>query len=175
MSDLIGKTQDFITANSEGGRRGQAFVAAAFDLASSNVRSSRVNDPSRRMPGDVQLLDRGAPVLAVEVRQKTVSHEEAMHFAESLRKAEVATGLVAMLDPGQLELDEYDVLTDAERLYGVFLTLAYGVHDVLAAAAVWCGRPLDAVLSEFPVRMLERLEEIEVSRAGVQAWADLFP
>lgn len=175
MRGLIDKTEGFITRRPEGGRRGQAFVAAAFDLASPNVRSARVNDPSRRMPGDVQLLERGAPVLAVEVRQKPVSHEEAMQFAESLRKGEVATGLIAMLDPSQPELDEYDVLADAEALYGVFLTLAYGVHDVLAAAAVWCGRPLDAVLSEFPVRMLERLEEIEVSREGVQSWAALFP
>ena len=174
MSDLIEKTEAYITANAEGGRRGQAFVAAAFDLVSSSVRSSRVNDPSRRMPGDVQLLDRGTPVLAVEVRQKSVTHEEAMHFAEALRAGEVATGLIAMLDPAQAELDEYDVLADAERLFGVFLTLTYGVHDVLAAASVWCGRPLDDVLREFPARMLKRLEEIEVSLAGVQEWAALL-
>jgi hypothetical protein len=175
MRDLIDKTERYVVDNPEGGRRGQAFVAAAFDLASQNVRSGRVNDPSRRMPGDVQVLDRGAPVLAVEVRQKAVTHVDAMQFAESLRKGEVATGLIAMLDPAQPELDEYDVLADAEDMFGVFLTLAYGVRDVLAAAAVWCGRPLGNVLGDFPVRMLKRLEEIEVSSASAQEWAALFP
>jgi hypothetical protein len=175
MSDLIDKTEGFITSNPEGGRRGQAFVAAAFDLASPNVRSSRVNDPSRRMPGDVQLLVRGVPVLAVEVRQKVVSHEETMHFAESLRKGQVATGLVAMLDPGQDELDGRRVLDDGESLYGVFLSPAYGVRDILGTAAVWCGCSLDAVLGEFPRRMLVRLEEIEASDQALRAWGALFP
>src|ERR1700689_84132 len=61
VSDLVDKTQEFISANSESGRRGQAFVAAAFDLVSPHVRSVRVNDPSRRMPGDVQVLVTGTP------------------------------------------------------------------------------------------------------------------
>ncbi len=175
MSDLVEKTTTFITSNTEGGRRGQAFVAAAFDLVSSHVRTSRVNDPSRRMPGDVQVLARGVPVLAVEVRQKLVSSEEAMHFALSLREGGVATGLIAMLDPSQPSLDEHRVLIDAEALHGVFLTLSYGVQSMLGAAAVWGGRPLDAVLKDFPIRMLERLEEIEVSDQGVHEWAALFP
>lgn len=175
MADLVGKTEDFITEHSEGGRGGQAFVAAAFDLVSPHVRSGRVNDPSRRMPGDVQVLEGGIPVMAVEVRQKVVTYEEALQFAESLRKGEVATGLVAMLDRAQAEFDPYDLLVDAERLHGVALNTAYGVQDVLLAAAVWCGRSLDHVLSEFPKRMLARLEEIEASPEAVSAWAAHFP
>jgi hypothetical protein len=174
MSDLIDNTEAFITSDAEGGRRGQAFVAAAFDLASSSVRSGRVNDPSRRMPGDVQLLQRGVPVLAVEVRQKIVSDEEAMHFARSLRDGKVATGMIAMLDPGQPKLEERRVLINAEAMHGVFLSLAYGVQGVLAPAAVWCGLSLDAIMKRFPARMLARLEEIEASRDGIQAWARLF-
>lgn len=175
MSDLISRTEDFVTTDPEGGRRGQAFVAAAFDLASAAVRSERVNDPSRVMPGDVQVLERGTPVLAVEVRQKVVTYEETMQFAASLRRAEVAIGMVAMLHAAQHELDDYDVLVDAQELHGVFLSLAYRVQGVLGAAAVWCGRSLDTVLSEFPQRMLHRLEEIEVSRESLRAWAVLFP
>lgn len=124
LVELIRTTEDFITTNSEGGKRGQAFVAAAFGLASPSVHSGRVNDPSRRMPGDVQILEAGVPVLAVEVRQKQVTHYEALQFAQSLRQAEVATGLVAMLDPSQPELDEYDLLVDAEHLHGVALAVS---------------------------------------------------
>ena len=63
---------------------------------------------------------------------------------------------------------------DAESQYGVLLVLAHGVDEILSAAAVWSGQSLDAVLRDFPVHMVKRLEEIEVSPAGVQAWADLF-
>jgi hypothetical protein len=174
LVQLIATTESFVTSDPEGGRRGQACVAAAFDLASATVHSGRINDPSRRMPGDVQVLEAGVPVLAVEVRQKEVNYYEAIQFAESLRRAEVATGLVAMLDPAQPELDEYDLLVDAERLHGVALTVAYGVQDVLLAAAVWCGKPLEDVLERFPSLMLDRLDQIDVAPATRQQWASLF-
>lgn len=175
MTDLMEKTEAFVTDDPEEGRRGQAFVAAAFDLAFDAIRSSRVNDPSRRMPGDVQVLERGAAVLAIEVRQKIVSHQDTMHFAEALRKGGVAAGLVAMLDPGQGDLDERAVMEDAETTYGVFLSVAYGVADILIPASVWSGSPLDVVLTDFPRHMLARLEEIEATQAAVRAWGDLFP
>lgn len=174
MVELLAQTEVFIDANPEGGRRGQAFVAAAFDLASPNVRSIRVNDPSRRMPGDVQVLQQGAPALAIEARQKPVTAEDVALFAESLREGDVASGLVAMLDPDQDELDATGVLEAAERDSGVFVWLGYGVFEILGAAAVWCGCPLDQVLLEFPRRMAERLEEIEVSTAALQSWEQIF-
>lgn len=175
MTDMLQKTEVFVTNDPEGGRRGQAFVAAAFDLAFAKVRSGRVHDPSRRMPGDVQVLDRGAAVLAVEVRQKVVSHQDAMRFAEALRKGGVAAGLIAMLDPGQEELDEQAVMKGAEQHYGIFLSLAYGVPEILVAATVWSGASLGAVLTDFPQHMLGRLEEIEVDEAALHAWSGLFP
>jgi len=174
MKDLILQTERFVTSDPEGGRRGQAFVAAVFDLVSPHVRSSRVNDPSRRFPGDVQILEGPVAVLAVEVRQKTVSYVEALQFAESLRDGGVATGLMAMLDPAQPTLDKYRLLVAAEAHHGVSLGVAYRVQEVLMSAAVWGGRPLAVVLDEFPKRMLRRLEEIDTSRAGIEQWAGLF-
>lgn len=56
----------------------------------------------------------------------------------------------------------------------MFLTLTYGVRSLLPQAAVWSGQPLEAVLKDFPERMLPRCEEIEVSRPGLQAWASMF-
>jgi hypothetical protein len=174
MVDLLTQTEEFIEANPEGGRRGQAFVAAAFDLASPNVRSIRVNDPSRRMPGDVQVIERGVPVLAIEARQKLVSREEVALFADSLRRGDVASGLVAMLHPEQLGLNAMDVLESAERESGVFVWLAHGVFAILGTAAVWSGCQLNDVLVDFPQRMAKRLEEIEVSAAALQDWERRF-
>jgi hypothetical protein len=175
MVALFVQTEEFIDARPEGGRRGQAFVAAAFDLASPNVRSVRVNDPSRRMPGDVQVLNHGAPALAIEARQKPVSAEEIALFAESLRKGDVASGLVAMLHPEQPRLESMKVLEAAERQSGAFVWLAYGVPEILGAAAVWSGRPLDDILINFPQRMAKRLEEIEASPAALEDWEQRFP
>ncbi len=45
-----------------------------------------------------------------------------------------------------------------------------GVSEVLLGALSWSQGPLEVLLSEFPQRMLERLEELEVSREGIAAW-----
>jgi hypothetical protein len=44
---------------------------------------------------------------------------------------------------------------------------------VLLGALLWGGRRLEDQLFYFPVRMLERLDELEVSHLGQQSWADL--
>jgi hypothetical protein len=94
LSTLISGIEDFITQNSEGGRRGQALAAAAFDLAFPYVRTGRVNDPSRRHPGDVQIMDGPWVVPAAEVRQKHVAEIEVLQFAASLRESKVANGVI---------------------------------------------------------------------------------
>jgi SacI restriction endonuclease len=174
MGRLLESTETFVISKPEGGRRGQAFVAAAFDLVFSSVRNARVNDPSRRFPGDVQVLEGAVAVLAAEVRQKPVSYFEALQFAESLQKASVATGLLVMLNPEQDKLDDYDLLADAENLHGVALSTSYRVQDLLMSAVIWCGKPHSAVLTGFPQQMLARLEEIDASRAGIKEWLKLF-
>lgn len=171
---LVELAEEFIASNPEGGRRGQAFVAAAFDLAFPSVQSRRINDPSRRFPGDVQILDGKDIVLAVEVRQKPVTYIEALQFAESLRKQGVSTGLMTLLGRDQPRLDGYDLMVDADRMHGVLLTAVHDVRGLLTAAFTWSGRSLAPALNEFPRRMLVRLEEIDASRAGLQEWADLF-
>lgn len=73
IGDLADAVQSFISEDPEVGRRGQAFVAAAFDLVFDEVLLGRIHDPSRRMPGDVQVMSGAAAVMAAEVRQKPVS------------------------------------------------------------------------------------------------------
>ena len=51
---LLEAAVQFTDEDSEGGKRGQALAAAAFDLVFDDVRMGRINDPSRRFPGDVQ-------------------------------------------------------------------------------------------------------------------------
>jgi hypothetical protein len=174
MQSLLERTEDFVISKPEGGRRGQAFVAAAFDLAWSSVRSSRINDPSRRFPGDVQILDGPVTILAVEVRQKEVSYIEALQFAETARNGDVRCGLMVMLAPDQQRFDELDLFMDAESMHGITLDTIYGVQGMLISAAVWCGKPLTYVLAEFPRRMVTRLEEIDADEAAVKRWASSF-
>ncbi len=170
LHDIIEVTTSFITEDPEEGKRGQAFVAAAFDLVFLSVRTSRVYDPSRHYPGDVQALEGVHAIFAAEVRQKVVSAEEAVIFASSLRGKAVPRGAVVTLHPAQPPLPREQIQTEAEQRHGVLLTVMNGVSEVLLGALSWSQGPLEVLLSEFPQRMLERLEELEVSREGIAAW-----
>ena len=79
---MIWTAATFIHADPEGGRRGQALVAAAFDMVFDNVEAGRINDPSRNYPGDVKVHAVSEIVLSVEVRQKVVRDDGVRFFVE---------------------------------------------------------------------------------------------
>ena len=174
VTRLLEGAETLIAEDPEGGRRGQALVGAAFDLAFGQVRTGRVNDPSRKHPGDVQAMEGVKVLLAAEVRQKHVAEVEVLQFAAALRDGDVANGVLVALHPTQAPLPREDILQSAEHEYGVLMSVIEGSRELLLGALMWSGRPLEALLTEFPHRMLERMEEIEVSEAGQARWVALF-
>ena len=83
--DLADATHRFIDADPEGGRRGQAFVAACLDLVFADIRAGVINDPSVRVPGDVLVPDRSGQItLSAEVKQKPVTGSEILQFTSRL-------------------------------------------------------------------------------------------
>jgi hypothetical protein len=172
---VIDASRQFVSENSESGRRAQALVAAIFDLVFDDVTSDRVNNPSRKWPGDVRVYDDDRKlVLAVEVRDKMVTQSDAMAFAASLQEKSASAGAIVGLDEAaHNELDRGLVLLEAERDYGVTLTVIEGVLELISAAITWSGRPAAELLEELPRQMLVRLEEIEVADESLSRWAEL--
>ena len=56
--ELLSSIVEFVNENSEGGRRAQAVVAGLMDAfaGQERVESGRINDPSRKHPGDVCIV-----------------------------------------------------------------------------------------------------------------------
>lgn len=173
IDDLIEATSRFLNEDPESGRRGQAFVAAVLDLVFDDVRTGRINDPSRRSPGDVQALSGGRIILSAEVRQKPVLDTDIHQFAASLASAKIQRGMVAALAPGQPTLPRDGLVRAAWSHHQVLMTILFGTAEVLLGAFLWGSRPLDEQLLSFPARMLERLDELEVSDQGQRAWVNL--
>jgi hypothetical protein len=61
----------FIAEDTESGRRGQAFVAACLSLVHPVVESARINDPSRKHPGDVRGLRDGKTLIYLEFKDSS--------------------------------------------------------------------------------------------------------
>ena len=82
-TQLVRCVQDFVDENIEGGRVGQAFVAAALSVAwpDQEVSTKLVNDPSFSSPGDVEASSEGTLWLSAEARQKHQKMEDVTGFA----------------------------------------------------------------------------------------------
>jgi len=173
LNELITGTAAFLVEDPEGGRRGQAFVAAALDLAFDDVRTGRINDPSRRAPGDVHVLRAAQVIVAVEVRQKPVLETDVLRFAAKLSQRGVFLGMVAALAPDQRALAAAALGAAVLEQHGVTMMILTGPAEVLRSAFVWSGRPPAELPLELARRMTERLRELEVSEHGQQSWVDL--
>ena len=89
---LIDLLDRFLKEDAEGGRRGQALVAALLDLAYDEVFLASINDPAGI---DVAVRAACATVLGFEVKQKPVTEASALHLAEEAERAGVDRAVLA--------------------------------------------------------------------------------
>jgi len=160
----------FVASDPEAGRRGQAMVAAALDLSHPQIETRNVFASDRRLPGDVIIRQEGADPIPVEVRQKQVAVKDLTAFLVALRAAGLHQAGYVAICPGQRALPWDDIVRGAAEGYGVALWVEANAVSFLARAATEAGDPARFV-AEFPVRMMVRMEELEVSRAGREQWA----
>ena len=100
---LIAAIKAFVGENSEGGKRAQAVAAGLMDVFAGveRVESGRVNDPSRKHPGDVCVHATTDPdqwEKAIEVRDKPVAASDVQIFARKclgMRAREAAVVMAA--------------------------------------------------------------------------------
>lgn len=170
LPGIIEAAAAFTEAAPEGGRRGQALVAAALDLVHPDVRTARVNDPSRVLAGDV--VGGTPPVVAVEVKQRAATPTELLQFAERLRGLHIRA-VVAALDPHQPALDVIALSTRAWNDYGVVLEVITGTRGLLQEAFRWSSHNLEYCVQTFPRLFGERLAQLEVSPRTLEGWAEL--
>ena len=163
--------KQFLTESAESGKRAQALVAAALDLVFDDVRTARVFDPSRALPGDVQAFYKLERVVAVEVRAKPVTYSDAVHFVRSAAAAAFPHAMIAGL--GSIAADVLGMSESAWEENGVFVTVYSSFSDILMDALAWSRRPLNQLLMEFPEDVVERLIQLEVQASSLATWGEL--
>jgi hypothetical protein len=174
VDELAAAATKFVVSKPEEGRRGQALVAAALSLRFEDVRTARINDPSRHWPGDVAVFEDDRVVLAAEAKQRSVPAGEILQFAERCARDGVRRAVVAALAPGQEALPLDELYLEAWRRYGVHLVVFLTVRDLLNEVLMWGTDSLDTALATFPGLMMERLKQLEGSAEGLAEWAALF-
>jgi hypothetical protein len=105
------------------------------------VESGRVNDPSRKHPGDVCVRSTiNEWEKAVEVRDKPVADSDVQVFARKCVEMNVREAAVVMIAEGQVQLDAEALAAWADHL-GIGLTL-FDKWDVFVDQALfWAALP----------------------------------
>ena len=178
VEEFVSAVTNFVTSQPEGGRRGQAFVGAALDLVYPYIEVGRVNDPSRHYPGDVRAFenDNGdmPPLRSIEVKQKSVAISDIYLWAAELAEAGLGLGIYVGLEPSQPKLNRKEVVEKILARHNVLVRIYESAEEFLRAALIWSGKSLEDFLEEFPLRMQERMREMDVSHKGHEEWVSSF-
>lgn len=175
---LVAAISHFVNNDSEGGRRAQAIVAGLMDVfaGSERVESGRINDPSRKYPGDVCVRSVNDPDIwekSIEVRDKPVSIHDVQIFGKKCIDMNVREAAVVMVSDRQEKLD-IPALTAWANKFGIGLTLFYGWNDFIEQTLFWSDDPKPIAANEAIGRIHERLKMVEVSPASVALWQSLI-
>lgn len=171
---VIAAVETFLGEDVDRPRRTQALVAAAFDVTHHDVRSRKINDPSRDYPGDVQAFEGNEPILAAEARAKRVRSTEVESFVFACRQAGIERAFMIVLSPSHQALPVNMLCQKALDYTGVLLTIIEDVEDLLIDVFGWSDLTLSNALQIFTASMLARLKEIEASNRSLSQWVDLL-
>jgi len=171
LDEVIFIANLFVNEDPEGGKRGQALVAAILDACRyGEVDLAAINDPRAV---DVLVRHNGQPVLAVEVKQKAVRENIALHLAEEARKRGVDKALLVAIGTDQEPLDRESVHARAQDEHGVLVVTVESLDELFSVAATFSTARAAEVAESFPAAYLMRLQEHGASDEGQAYWADL--
>lgn len=151
-------------------QRLQAFAAACLDVGHIDVRSRRLNDPSRDVPGDVHVYVNKGPILSMEVRGKAVPATEFEAFIETCAQAGVGRVVLFVDAIAHRPIDVEKLDSPALNVGVAHIALFESAGDLILEALTWTDRPLLEATALFAERVLERLREIEVQKNTLDEW-----
>jgi hypothetical protein len=167
----------FVREESEGGKRAQAVVAGLLDVfaGKDRVETGRINDPSRKYPGDVCVRaqeDTSKWEKAFEVRDKPVTETDVRIFGKKCVDMGVREAAVLMASDAQQKLDAADLGKWAEG-FGLGLTLFQDWLSLVDQVLFWSELPKPVGASQAVHTIHNRLIEIETSPKAVDRWIQL--
>lgn len=168
---LVEIAERFVTQDPEGGRRGQAFAAAALDCAFDDVVLQPINNPN---PGDVRVLADDKVVWIAEVKQVPVDERTAVELAFAARAMSVPLALLVVIADQHQPLERDRIRRRALKEQRVMLEIAEGVWELVTAISVFTRTPPERIVAELPRRYAYRMREHGISAKAQARWADLM-
>jgi hypothetical protein len=170
IADLIRAVEIFVSEDPEGGKRGQALVAAVMDCAFPSVQLRAINDPGA---SDIQVTDGKRVLLPIEVKQKAVEEQTGLDLAREAAAMRADKALLVVLAARHRPIDREQIRRRALDLHGVLVEVCESVRELIGVLAVFAGVPVDAIEQTLPGAYAVRLREHQVSENGQRRWREL--
>jgi SacI restriction endonuclease len=136
------------------------------------VESGRINDPSRKYPGDVcvrSIADADIWEKAFEVRDKPVAMSDVQIFGKKCVDMHVREAAVVMVSDRQPKLDDTGLAQWAGG-FGLGLTLFHGWPQFVDQALFWSKLPKFVAAGHAVCFIHARLVAVEALPASVALW-----
>ncbi len=171
LAEFINDVTTFVAMNSENGKRAQACAAGILEIFSSgNVITSRINDPDRKMAGDVNVIENMLTTHALEVRDKPVSENDIFHFIDKVEKFNISNAgvLSASKDQKNINLSEAYAYGMNKNINTVFF---WGWDEYIRSILFLSKYNFVKSCPFLYSKIFERCVEMEVSQSGLDEWA----
>ncbi|MEV4117845.1 restriction endonuclease, SacI family [Micromonospora sp. NPDC049645] len=174
LAQIVTAAKSFVLEDPERGGRGQALAAAALSLIWADVRTGKINDPSRHWPGDVHVFQAAEknPMVAIEVKQREVTEDEVWAFTRRCANQGIKNVMYVALSPGQQDGGGLDASRVARELDCVF-TWIYGVEELIFHAFAWSPRGVKVNIRNLARGMVMRMVEVGLPVSTQKRWAEL--
>ncbi len=177
---LVAALDKLVGSKSENGKRAQAAAAGVLDAVYGSARvdtgSGKINDPSRKRPGDVCVLCTDSTEeyeLSFEVKDKPVDDTDIKRFVRNaLSSYKVFDFGYLALASNQPQLNDDEIINWAEER-GATVSIFYNWRDFLRQAIFWAPEAALQLTVESSVHVAERLQEIEASAEALDLWNQL--
>jgi hypothetical protein len=169
---LGGLAQSFINDDPEGGRRGQALVAAALQCVFPRVELGGIHDPDAFDVTVFRQRTDEIPSPVVQVKQKSVGEETAIDLAEAAAANGSSTGLLVAIARDQPDLDGRRIALQAAE-HGVIILAVTTVAELFNALAVFSSRLPENIAERFPDTYVDKLRDIEADDDAIAYWLEL--
>ena len=166
LNRLADVVREFVEQESEGGRRAQAVVAGLMELFAGpdRVETGRINDPSRKHPGDVcVLVDADATDIekTIEVRDKPVTASDVRIFVRKCIEMGAREPALVIVSTRQESLEQATLTEWADDL-GIGLTVFQNWSDFVDQFLFWSQPPK-------PIAAHEAVNSVRARLIGVEA------
>lgn len=173
-AQLLDLIERFVTEDSEGGKRAQAVAAGLLSLWAdpSLIESARVNDPDRRIPGDIGIRMAGEHAKwerIFEVRDKPVQPHDLTYLVIKAHSSSVVRAGMLAVAAGQQTIETRDAIELAAE-YDVILAVSIGWETFLEQVFFWSSTPASDGPRIAYRQIYQRLREQEVTREALDRW-----